>query len=317
MVRKNTGSAIYSPENISLFRKTNKIKTAVVLVENDNKNKIRFQLFHSDDPGKVFSTTIVEAQSKGVSSAVVGADWGIRFDVGSGWSEVFFLGKVSSYKEYTGRRNFEFTYKVQDIDFLIAGIVIKPDAVRVGDQIWKGQNLNVDRFRNGDPILEAKNGQNWDDANRLKIPAWCYYEYNPANGEQYGRIYNWYAVIDSRGLAPAGWHVPSDSEYLKLQVYLGGKEKAAIKLKNEQAWLNNNCPVSDETNSTDWSALPGGWCSSGDVFWGLLDNSYWWCTSKIYPQKDKRKSMSLFGCEGMRLLLSDINSGHYIRCIRD
>ncbi len=76
--------------------------------------------------------------------------------------------------------------------------------IKIGDQIWSTENLNVDKFRNGDPIPLVKTEDDWEKACDNKEPAWCYYDSDPANGEKYGALYNWYAVIDPRGLAPEG-----------------------------------------------------------------------------------------------------------------
>jgi len=83
----------------------------------------------------------------------------------------------------------------------------------VSKATWMAENLNVNKFRNGDAILEAKTKEEWKKANENKQPAWCYYNNDPAKGEKYGKLYNWYAVNDSRGLAPKGCHVPSTDEY--------------------------------------------------------------------------------------------------------
>lgn len=92
--------------------------------------------------------------------------------------------------------------------------------VKIGDQIWMGANLNVDKFQNGDPIPQAKTNNEWIKAGRDKKPAWCYYQNNAQNGLTYGKLYNWYAVNDRRGLAPKGWHIPARSEWEELISYL-------------------------------------------------------------------------------------------------
>ena len=85
--------------------------------------------------------------------------------------------------------------------------------VTIGSQVWMTKNLSVDKFRNGDPIPQAKSEEEWKVAIENKQPAWCYYDNNPANGVKWGKLYNWYAVHDSRGLAPKGYHIPTDSEW--------------------------------------------------------------------------------------------------------
>lgn len=97
------------------------------------------------------------------------------------------------------------------------------ETVKIGNQEWSTTNLNVDVFRNGDIIPEIKSFVEWQQANENQAPAWCYYENNPELGAKFGRLYNWYAIIDPRGLAPEGFRVPSklDLEEL-LNTLVGG-----------------------------------------------------------------------------------------------
>ena len=93
--------------------------------------------------------------------------------------------------------------------------------VTIGTQEWMTKNLDVSTFRNGDPIPEAKTDEEWKKADEEGLPAWCYYDNDTANGAKYGKLYNWYAVNDSRGLATVGYHIPSDAEWTKLIDFLG------------------------------------------------------------------------------------------------
>jgi hypothetical protein len=88
--------------------------------------------------------------------------------------------------------------------------------VTIGTQEWMTKNLDVSTFRNGDPIPEAKTNEEWKKAGEVGQPAWCYYDNDPANGANYGKLYNWYAVNDSRGLAPEGYRIPSFIDFDKL-----------------------------------------------------------------------------------------------------
>ncbi len=119
-----------------------------------------------------------------------------------------------------------------------ASVSHKPAAniksVQIGTQTWMVENLNVSTFRNGDSIPQAKNQNEWSKAAERMQPVWCYYDNNPKNGEKYGKLYNWYAVNDPRGLAPAGWHVPGDEEWAKLIDFLGGDSDAEEKLKSQK-----------------------------------------------------------------------------------
>lgn len=118
-------------------------------------------------------------------------------------------------------------------------------SVTIGNQVWMSENLNVDKFRNGDPIPEVKTKEEWRVACGKKQPAWCYYNNDSVHGAVYGKLYNWYAVCDKRGLAPEGWHVPSGTEWRKLYEYLGGIRGAVgKKLKSTSGW-------EDEGNGAD------------------------------------------------------------------
>ena len=127
--------------------------------------------------------------------------------------------------------------------------------VKIGQQVWMAQNLNVDKFRNGDIIPEAKTAAEWEKAGENKQAAWCYYNNDPSNGITYGKLYNWYAVNDPRGLAPKGWHIPSDKEWTDLTDYLGGKEQAGAKMKSKEGWIENG----NGTNESGFNGLPGGY----------------------------------------------------------
>ncbi len=109
--------------------------------------------------------------------------------------------------------------------------------VKIGEQIWMNSNLNTSKFQNGEPIFEAKTKEQWIKANNDKKPAWCYYKNNSQNGAIFGKLYNWYAVNDPRGLAPKGWHVPSKKDWDELIEYLEKKYDNIPKvLKNKSGW---------------------------------------------------------------------------------
>jgi hypothetical protein len=110
--------------------------------------------------------------------------------------------------------------------------------VKIGTQIWQSKNLEVTVFSNGDRIFEAKSIKDWDDAFSSKQPAWCYYNFNAENGKKYGKLYNMYAVMDSRGLAPIGYHIPSENEWDILEKFIGS-ENAGKKLKSTYGWSSS------------------------------------------------------------------------------
>jgi uncharacterized protein (TIGR02145 family) len=151
-----------------------------------------------------------------------------------------------------------------------------PNEVQIGTQIWMTKNLDVSKFRNGDPIPEAKTEEEWKKAGENKQPAWCYYSDNPSNGSKYAKLYNWYAVMDPRGLAPNGYHVPTNAEWKILTDYLGGESIAGKKMKSINGWEENG----NGTNESGFSGLPGG-RRHGSGNCGLSGQyGYWWSSTE-------------------------------------
>ena len=119
---------------------------------------------------------------------------------------------------------------------------------KLGTQVWGTENLNIDRFRNGDIIPEAKTDAEWEKALVHRKPAWCYYKNDSANGIKVGKLYNWYAVNDSRGLAPLGWHVPTLAEWNTLNYYLNSS-----KIKLQVLYNGSRCyDFQDRGEKGEW-----------------------------------------------------------------
>ncbi|MBM3455250.1 MAG: hypothetical protein FJX80_08895 [Bacteroidetes bacterium] len=149
-------------------------------------------------------------------------------------------------------------------------------SVKIGTQTWMAENLNVATFRNGDSIPQAKTNEEWEKAGENQQPAWCYYNNDPANGEKYGKLYNWYAVNDKRGLAPVGFHIPSDAEWTKLTDFLGGEGVAGTKMKNTSGWAQNG----NGTNESGFSGLPGGGRGANGAFGVVGLGGGWWSSTE-------------------------------------
>jgi len=129
--------------------------------------------------------------------------------------------------------------------------------IKIGNQTWSIKNLDVSTFCNGEIIPQAKTDEEWNRAGNDKQPAWCYYNNDLKNGAKYGKLYNWYAVSDSRGLAPTGWHIPTDEEFNELISFLGGNNQAAQKLKSNNGWANYTYTTGGDNiyckNCKDWN----------------------------------------------------------------
>jgi len=161
-------------------------------------------------------------------------------------------------------------------DCMGTGSAIFSQTVTIGTQVWMTKNLDVVTFRNGDPIPEAKTNEEWEKAGKNQQPAWCYYDNDTANGTKYGKLYNWYAVNDSRGLAPVGYHIPSDAEWTILNTFLGGESVAGTKMKSTCGWTENG----NGTNESGFSGLPGGFCVNDGSFGYVGTDGYWWSSTE-------------------------------------
>jgi uncharacterized protein (TIGR02145 family) len=150
------------------------------------------------------------------------------------------------------------------------------DPISIGSQVWMCKNLDVDHYRNGDPIPEVKDSTEWAN---LTTGAWCYYNNDPALGAIYGKLYNWYAVNDPRGLAPTGLHVPSDAEWTTLSTFLGGENVAGGKLK-ETGTTHWKSPNKGATNESGFFALPGGLRDGSGAFNYVGNYAQWWSSTQ-------------------------------------
>jgi len=184
--------------------------------------------------------------------------------------------------------------------------------VTIGNQVWMAENLNVDKFRNGDPIPEAKTESEWQLAGENKQPAWGYYNNDPANGDKLRKLYNWYAVNDPRGLAPNGWKVPSDTEWTVLTDYLGGEAAAGTKMKSTSGWEE----AGNGTNESGFSALRGGFRDSGGKFNWVNSHGGWWSSTEKDTDDALHRHMN--SSDGV-VYGGGFNkkNGLSVRCIRD
>jgi uncharacterized protein (TIGR02145 family) len=184
--------------------------------------------------------------------------------------------------------------------------------VKIGTQIWMTQNIDVDKFRNGDLIPQAKTDEEWQKAANNQQPAWCYYNNETANDKKYGKLYNYYAVIDSRGLAPNGYHIPSDAEWSTLITYLGDNDETGTKMKSTSGWNEDG----NGTNSIGFSGMPGGIRYSDGSFLHIGNYGVWWTSSEYassgaFFHRLNCDTGLATGGEGTK------NDGLSVRCIKD
>jgi uncharacterized protein (TIGR02145 family) len=181
--------------------------------------------------------------------------------------------------------------------------------VAIGKQIWTSKNLNVTTYRNGDVIPQVQDANAWAN---LSTGAWCYYENNTANGSSYGKLYNWYAVNDPRGLAPKGYHIPTDNEWTILSENLGGTSEAGTKMKSSSGWKNNG----NGTNITGFAGLPGGCRGYDGDFNGIGANGYWWSSSEFNTSDAWDRDLDA-NVGNVNRIANDKRNGFSVRCLRD
>jgi uncharacterized protein (TIGR02145 family) len=191
------------------------------------------------------------------------------------------------------------------------------ETVQIGDQCWLAENLKVTHYRNGDSIPNLTHG--WSGTSS---GAYCNYNNDSANVAIYGRLYNGYAVIDGRGLAPEGWHVPTDDEWKQLEMFLGMSQAAADsdlyrgideggKLK-ESGIIHWNDPNAGATDEVCFTALPGGLRDVSVGFSGLgIWAGFWSSTSGWYRRLDS-DSAGIW-----RYVALATQNGYSVRCIKD
>jgi uncharacterized protein (TIGR02145 family) len=180
--------------------------------------------------------------------------------------------------------------------------------VGIGTQCWFRENLRSDNYRNGDAIPgELSDGQ-WSSTT---FGAQAVYDHDSINLATYGRVYNWYATQDGRGLCPASFHVPSDWEWNTLENFLGGYSVAGTAMKSSPS----DTPSWDGLNSSGFSGLPAGYRYFNGYFNVLGYNGYWWSSSPNGELAMYRYLNS--GYSGVSHSGDNPLYGFSVRCIKD
>ena len=195
------------------------------------------------------------------------------------------------------------------------------DLVEIGGQCWFADNLATDQYRNGDPILTGLDNATWLNTTS---GAYAIYNNDPVNDATYGKLYNWYTTVDTRGLCPTGWHVPTDCEWMYLEVSLGmsGSIQEAIgfrgtneggALKATTMWTS---PNTGATNSSGFTALPGGSSDVNGDFYEIGDEGAWWSSSEYSSGGASVRILTYFSSSVHRGL-NGKQYGFSVRCVRD
>jgi len=261
---------------------------------------------------------------------------------GGSWQEIAELSIDETSFEDTGLTEAEtYEYKVYAYNSICHGnsvtemielqlIVIDIDGnvyqtVQIGSQWWMAKNLKVTHYRNGDDIPLLTSNADWTSTTN---GAYCVYDNDPSNADTYGNLYNWYAVNDSRNIAPEGWHVPTDDEIKELEMALGmsqseadnegwrGTNEGSKLAGRADLWVNGALENDPEFGTSCFSFLPGGYryYSSGG-YSGMSTNSYLWSASENGVYAWRRKLNYYYAT-----IYRNTNYKRYgfsVRCVRD
>lgn len=202
--------------------------------------------------------------------------------------------------------------------------------VQIGDQWWMAENLRVTKYRNGDAIPTGLSNTDWRNTSSGAYAIYPHSEIEGLDSNEkvvaaYGKLYNWYAVDDLRGLCPEGWNVPSDEEWTMLTDYLDGLANNKLcKMKSTRTepdlhprW---DSPNTGATNESGFSGLPGGYRRlgrhSGVYFAGIGEFGMWWSSTE-YPIDHAWNRGLLYDFSHVGRLYFNKRDGFSIRCLMD
>ena len=200
-----------------------------------------------------------------------------------------------------------------------------PTIITSCGQTWMQKNLTAGHYRNGNAIANITSSPLWSI---LTTPAWCWYKNDSIAYSAYGRLYNWFAATDIRGIAPVGWHIPTNSDWKKLikcidpnadtscqsciTSYSAG---GAMKESGLLHWANPNVVT---TLRSGFNALPGGYRYAGMSidFTDITAFGYWWSTSEYSPTN--ASNFQLFNYDSI-VVQNNYSKylGYSVRCVKD
>jgi uncharacterized protein (TIGR02145 family) len=185
--------------------------------------------------------------------------------------------------------------------------------IKIGTQVWMIENLKTTKYRDCTPIPNVKDDEAWG---KLTAGGYCDYKNIEKNSANYGRLYNWYVIGDKRGIAPQGWHVPTNDEFNTLVEYLGGESVAGGKLK-EAGFANWPSPNKDATNSSGFAGLPGGNRAKSGSFYALGQYGYLWTSTENEKNSAFNRHLLLYSGAFQDNYKDTKCAGFSIRCIKD
>lgn len=193
--------------------------------------------------------------------------------------------------------------------------------VQIGSQVWMAENLKTTKYRDGTSISNITDNTAWTG---LSLGAFCWYDNNITNKNVYGGLYNYYSIIDSRGLCPLNWHIPTDSEFKILEMSLGMSQEQAdaadwrgtdqgTQLKSTTGWSSGG----SGNNSSGFNALPGGYrYHDGGYFYLSIQYGYWWSASE-FDLNNAWYRVLIYNTPQVVRVNQDKRRGLSIRCVKD
>ena len=251
-----------------------------------------------------------------------------NYDPGTLIGETTYYWKINAHDNYSNSTTgdiWEFataggTGTVTDID----GNVYQ--TIQIGNQEWMMENLKVTHYRNGEPIPSGYGNSEWEN---LSTGAYCIYNFDPSNAETYGNLYNWYAGVDPRGIAPEGWHVPTDEEIMELEMHLGMSQSQANSLEwrgttegcklagQADLWTNGTLENNPEFGTSGFVFLPSGYRSFNGNFALMGDNGFFWSSTGFnggWFRKLDYDHTDVYRLDGFSSIK---RYGCSVRCVRD
>jgi uncharacterized protein (TIGR02145 family) len=196
------------------------------------------------------------------------------------------------------------------------------DLVEIGGQCWFADNLATDQYRNGDPIPTGLDNTTWQNTT---AGAYSIHNDDPENDLTYGKLYNWYTTVDTRGLCPTGWHVPTDCEWMysegslgmsvqqqeEVGIYRGTTEGGALK-----ATTNWNSPNTGATNSSGFTGFPGGFRYDDGSYYAIGSYGFWWSSTEDVSYGAWYRVLHYNNSSVLRAN-DNKQDGFSVRCVRD
>jgi len=235
---------------------------------------------------------------------------------------VIYKQVVSNIDSVTFKKSTPVAGTVSDIDGNIY------HTVTIGTQVWMVENFKATKYRNGDAIPNVADSRSWVN---LKSGAQCNYNNDEVLGNKYGKLYNWYAVNDSRKLAPAGWHIPSNDEWTALDNYVesnfgtSGNVGKALAAKTDWVSSSYEGVIGNDllkNNASGFTALPGGvrtndFAKTNSSFIFVGENGYWWSSTEYQSYWAWDRFLYNFSKDIDSYFYNDKINGQSVRCIKD